>query len=257
MPVRRKKAYWEEVLDYFAGTELHDYLEKIANKRLTTAIKPQYVDKLSKVYSGRVRDLLTKIDRRDDAQGCRHLFLRRAFVLPRHLPATPGREGHSVPLEGEVRRRRGARSRGPRLSRRHRLPDVRRGGRVRDHRATAARPYCGQRLPGRVSEGREHPLPRPRDPVRHPAPARRLEGRDAGHVRRAHEAVRGLRALGPTRPPPQGGGRRRGRAERDRQDDVREDARRPRSADERIRRGEMAGVLQAAVPRGGVRGHGR
>ena len=61
---RRKKAYWEEVLDYFAGTELHDYLEKIANKRLTTAIKPQYVDKLSKVYSGRVRDLLTKIDRR-------------------------------------------------------------------------------------------------------------------------------------------------------------------------------------------------
>jgi len=61
---RRKKAYWEEVLDYFAGTELHDYLEKIANTRLTTAIKPQYVDKLSKVYSGRVRDLLTKIDRR-------------------------------------------------------------------------------------------------------------------------------------------------------------------------------------------------
>ena len=56
---RRKKAYWEEVLDYFAGTELHDYLEKIADKRLTTAIKPQYVDKLSKVYSGRVRDLLS------------------------------------------------------------------------------------------------------------------------------------------------------------------------------------------------------
>ncbi len=61
---RRKKAYWDEVLDYFAGTELHDYLEKIADKKLTTSIKPQYVDKLSKIYSGRVRDLLTKIDRR-------------------------------------------------------------------------------------------------------------------------------------------------------------------------------------------------
>src|SRR3989441_1637930 len=57
---RRKKAYWEEVLDYFAGTELHDYLAKIANKKLATAIKPQYVDKLSKIYTGRVRDLLTK-----------------------------------------------------------------------------------------------------------------------------------------------------------------------------------------------------
>ena len=61
---RRKKAYWEEVLDYFAGTELHDYLEKIAEKKLTTAIKPQYVDKLSKLYTGRVRDLLTKADKR-------------------------------------------------------------------------------------------------------------------------------------------------------------------------------------------------
>src|SRR6267143_952135 len=61
---RRKKAYWEEVLDYFAGTELHDYLARIANKKLTTAIKPQYVDKLSKIYTGRVRDLLTKIDKR-------------------------------------------------------------------------------------------------------------------------------------------------------------------------------------------------
>src|SRR2546430_2023336 len=61
---RRKKAYWEEVLDYFAGTELHDYLAKIANKKPITAIKPQYVDKLSKIYTGRVRDLLTKADKR-------------------------------------------------------------------------------------------------------------------------------------------------------------------------------------------------
>src|SRR5437879_1574764 len=61
---RRKKAYWEEVLDYFAGTELHAYLAKIANKKLTTAIKPQYVDKVSKIYTGRVRDLVTKADKR-------------------------------------------------------------------------------------------------------------------------------------------------------------------------------------------------
>ncbi|HKZ99720.1 MAG TPA: ribosome biogenesis/translation initiation ATPase RLI [Thermoplasmata archaeon] len=61
---RRKKPHWDDVLAYFAGTELHDYLEKIATKELTTAIKPQYVDRLNKIYSGRVRDLLTKIDRR-------------------------------------------------------------------------------------------------------------------------------------------------------------------------------------------------
>lgn len=61
---RRKKAYWDDVLAYFAGTELHDYLEKIADKELKTAIKPQYVDKLNKAYSGRVRDLLQRIDER-------------------------------------------------------------------------------------------------------------------------------------------------------------------------------------------------
>ena len=60
---RRKKPHWDDVLEYFAGTETHDYLEKLANKDFTTAIKPQYVDKLSKVYTGRVRDLLMKIDR--------------------------------------------------------------------------------------------------------------------------------------------------------------------------------------------------
>src|SRR5207245_6661274 len=34
-------------------------------KKLTTAIKPQYVDKLSNIYTRRVRALRTKIDNRD------------------------------------------------------------------------------------------------------------------------------------------------------------------------------------------------
>ncbi len=59
---RRKKPHWDEVLEYYKGTELHDYLEKISNGRLRAAIKPQYVDRLAKVYRGQVRDLLRKID---------------------------------------------------------------------------------------------------------------------------------------------------------------------------------------------------
>jgi ATP-binding cassette subfamily E protein 1 len=62
---RRKRPHWDEVLEYFAGTELHDYLEKIAAGSLKTAIKPQYVDRLNKVYNGRVRDLLGKIGTMD------------------------------------------------------------------------------------------------------------------------------------------------------------------------------------------------
>jgi len=68
---RKKKPQWDPVLEYFAGTELHDYLEKLADDELRTSMKPQYVDKLPKVVSGKVRDLLKKVDEGDqlDAVG--------------------------------------------------------------------------------------------------------------------------------------------------------------------------------------------
>ena len=77
---RRKKPHWDEVLDYFKGTELHDYLEKISLGDLKTAIKPQYVDRLNKVYRGRVRDLLGKLDK-----GGRLEALREPLGLPSFL----------------------------------------------------------------------------------------------------------------------------------------------------------------------------
>jgi ATP-binding cassette subfamily E protein 1 len=62
---RKKKPQWDPVLEYFAGTELHDYLEKLADDELRTSMKPQYVDKLPKVVSGKVKDLLEKVDEGD------------------------------------------------------------------------------------------------------------------------------------------------------------------------------------------------
>jgi ATP-binding cassette subfamily E protein 1 len=53
---------WEAAIDRFSGTELHDYLEKISQKRLVASLKPQYVDKLPAVHKGKVRDLLKKVD---------------------------------------------------------------------------------------------------------------------------------------------------------------------------------------------------
>ncbi len=59
---RRTRAYWNEVLDQYKGTELHDYLEKLVAKEVRAALKPQYVDKLPKVAKGTVLDLLKKVD---------------------------------------------------------------------------------------------------------------------------------------------------------------------------------------------------
>ncbi len=59
---RRKRPHWDEVLEHFSGTELHDYLKKLAAKEIRTSLKPQYVDKLPKVASGNVRTLLENVD---------------------------------------------------------------------------------------------------------------------------------------------------------------------------------------------------
>ena len=69
---RKKKPQWEPVLEAYAGTELHDYLEKVANGEIRTSLKPQYVDKLPKVATGSVKKLLGKVDeggRMDEVAG--------------------------------------------------------------------------------------------------------------------------------------------------------------------------------------------
>jgi ATP-binding cassette subfamily E protein 1 len=53
---------WDKVLDKYSGTELRDYLEPLSAGSITTAMKPQYVDKLPAVHKGGVRELLEKVD---------------------------------------------------------------------------------------------------------------------------------------------------------------------------------------------------
>lgn len=55
---------WDRVIDRFAGTEMHDYLKRLAAGEITAALKPQYVDKLPKVVRGNVRELLKQTDSR-------------------------------------------------------------------------------------------------------------------------------------------------------------------------------------------------
>jgi len=55
---------WEEILDYYAGSTLHEYLEGVSQKKIKTSQKPQYVDMIPKKFKGKVRDLLSKTDER-------------------------------------------------------------------------------------------------------------------------------------------------------------------------------------------------
>src|SRR5512136_1331985 len=53
---------WDRVLEKYSGTEIHDYFEELANGKIKTSMKPQYVDKLPAVHKGKVSELLRKVD---------------------------------------------------------------------------------------------------------------------------------------------------------------------------------------------------
>lgn len=55
---------WDEILKFYAGTELLDYLQKVSKKSIKASIKPQYIDFIPKVFSGTVENLLRKNDER-------------------------------------------------------------------------------------------------------------------------------------------------------------------------------------------------
>ncbi|HJJ54667.1 MAG TPA: 4Fe-4S binding protein, partial [Methanocorpusculum sp.] len=49
---------WDEILEHYAGTELFDYLQKVAAKTIKASIKPQYIDFIPKAFKGTVGNLL-------------------------------------------------------------------------------------------------------------------------------------------------------------------------------------------------------
>ncbi|BAP60518.1 RNase L inhibitor [Methanococcus maripaludis KA1] len=56
----------KKVLDYFSGTELQNYFEKLKNNGIKPIHKPQYVDVLPKVVKGKVGELLKKVDEKGE-----------------------------------------------------------------------------------------------------------------------------------------------------------------------------------------------
>jgi ATP-binding cassette subfamily E protein 1 len=61
----KSKTTWDTVLEYYAGTELHDHFKQVSINETSNVIKPQYVDKLPKVMKGKIGDILKKSDTSD------------------------------------------------------------------------------------------------------------------------------------------------------------------------------------------------
>jgi len=56
---------WNELIQHYRGSTLQEYFQKISESKLAVAHKPQYVDKIPKAVSGKVSELLEKVDERN------------------------------------------------------------------------------------------------------------------------------------------------------------------------------------------------
>ncbi len=56
---------WSELVQHFRGSTLQEYFQKMGEEKLRVSHKPQYVDKLPKAISGRVGELLEKVNERE------------------------------------------------------------------------------------------------------------------------------------------------------------------------------------------------
>jgi len=55
---------WSDIIRYFRGSVLQDYFQRMSEGKLKVVHKPQYVDKIARAVSGKVGELLKKVDER-------------------------------------------------------------------------------------------------------------------------------------------------------------------------------------------------
>ncbi|MEM2851365.1 MAG: ribosome biogenesis/translation initiation ATPase RLI [Candidatus Bathyarchaeia archaeon] len=92
---------WQRIIQYYRGSVLQDYFDQLSKGRLVVVHKPQYVDKLPTVVSGRVKDLLQKVDERGVMKDTvKELLLEN--VLNRTLNVLSGGELQRVAIAAAV-----------------------------------------------------------------------------------------------------------------------------------------------------------
>jgi len=88
---------WDDVVRHFSSTTLGDYFSRIRDGEMKTALKPQYVDKIPRVFKGKVKDLLSKADEKGELDEIASL-LEIEKTLERDVDKLSGGELQSVAI---------------------------------------------------------------------------------------------------------------------------------------------------------------
>jgi len=65
---KEKQASYEELIEYFKGTEAQLFFEKVKQKKIKISYKPQQVDLIPKTQKGKVKNLLKKVDEKNQLE---------------------------------------------------------------------------------------------------------------------------------------------------------------------------------------------
>ncbi len=94
---------WSEIIAYYRGSSLQDYFARLNEKKLKVSSKPQYVDKIPKAVTGKVGDLLDKVDERKQLDAIAdELDLRK--IWERNLDVLSGGELQRVAVAAALSR---------------------------------------------------------------------------------------------------------------------------------------------------------
>jgi ATP-binding cassette subfamily E protein 1 len=87
----------KELIEHFRGSTLQNYFEKRFKEEMTVVLKPQYVNKISNVINGRVREILHNFDERGKKDEIINL-LELDAILNRELKVLSGGEIQRVAI---------------------------------------------------------------------------------------------------------------------------------------------------------------
>jgi ATP-binding cassette subfamily E protein 1 len=92
---------WSQVTQHFRGSTLQEYLQKLHDNQLKVVQKPQYVDKIPKAVTGKVAELLSKVDERDKLQELVEQ-LQLSSIMERSVDVLSGGELQRVAIAATI-----------------------------------------------------------------------------------------------------------------------------------------------------------
>jgi len=92
---------WTQLIQHFRGSTLQDYFQRLSEGNMKVVHKPQYVDKLSRVVSGKAGELLEKVDERNKLRQLTEQ-LQLKTIWNRNLKVLSGGELQRVAIAASI-----------------------------------------------------------------------------------------------------------------------------------------------------------